>query len=100
MAGTPWAQRWELFIGGVEIANCYTEETDQQALEILLREEAERKKKCLVQHRIDEGIASAFPPGFPPVSGTALGVDRLEMVFSGERSLEGVILFPFSDIVR
>ncbi|MGA2612835.1 MAG: amino acid--tRNA ligase-related protein [Spirochaetia bacterium] len=99
-AGTPWAQRWELFIGGVEIANCYTEETDQQALETLLREEAERKKKCLVQHRIDEGIANAFPPGFPPVSGTALGVDRLEMVFSGERSLEGVILFPFSDIVR
>ncbi len=100
VAGTPWAQRWELFIDGVEIANCYTEETDQQALEALLRDEEERKKKCRVQHRADTGLARAFPPGFPPVSGAALGVERLEMIFSGERSLQGVILFPFSDIVR
>jgi elongation factor P--(R)-beta-lysine ligase len=98
--GTPWAERWELFIDGVEIANCYTEETDSQALEILIREEQERKKKCRVQHSVDVGLAAAFPPLFPPVSGTALGVDRLEMVFSGEKSLEGMINFSFSDIVR
>jgi len=95
----PWAERWELFIDGVEIANCYTEETDPEALATLLREEQERKKKCRVQHRVDTNLASAFPHGFPKVSGTALGVDRLEMVFSGEKSLQGVILFPFSDIV-
>ncbi len=98
-AGTPWAERWELFIDGAEIANCYTEETDPRALEALLREEQERKKKCRVQHAADTGLASVFPPGFPAVSGTALGVDRLEMVFSGEKSIQGVINFPFSDIV-
>jgi lysyl-tRNA synthetase class 2 len=98
--GTPWAERWELFIDGVEIANCYTEETDSRALEAFLRDEQDRKKKCRVQHLTDAGLASAFPRGFPTVSGTALGVDRLEMVFSGEKSLEGVINFPFSDIVR
>ena len=97
--GTPWAERWELYVGGVEIANCYTEETDQQALGALLREEQERKKACRVHHRIDSGLATVFPPGFPPVSGTALGVDRLEMVFFGEESLEGVIFFGFSGIV-
>lgn len=98
-AGTPWAERWELYVGGVEIANCYTEETDPRALAALLREEQERKKKCRVQHRVDTGLVTAFPAGFPPVSGTALGVDRLEMVFFGEKSLQGVIFFDFSGIV-
>jgi len=99
-SGTPWAERWELYIDGVEIANCYTEETDPQALKALIREESERKKGCRVPHRVDEGLADIFPPGFPSCSGTALGVDRLEMVFSGEVSLEGVILFPFSAIIE
>ncbi|HTP58783.1 MAG TPA: amino acid--tRNA ligase-related protein, partial [Spirochaetia bacterium] len=98
--GKPWAERWELFIDGVEIANCYTEETGKEQLESLLRDEQERKRKCRVQHEIDFGLAGAFPPDFPAVSGTALGVDRLEMVFSGEKSLKGVINFSFSDIVR
>lgn len=97
--GTPWAERWELFVDGVEIANCYTEETDPGALERLLRDEDGRKKGSLVPHRTDWDLARAFPAGFPPVSGAALGVDRLEMVFCGEPSLEGVILFPFSAIV-
>jgi lysyl-tRNA synthetase class 2 len=97
--GTPWAERWELYVDGVEIANCYTEETDPRALRALIKEESERKNACRVPHRIDEGLIDTFPPGFPPCSGTALGVDRLEMVFSGESSLQGVILFPFSAIL-
>ena len=98
--GTPWAERWELFVDGVEIANCYSEETDSLALKALIRGESERKKTCRVPHRIDEGLGEIFPPGFPSCSGAALGVDRLEMVFSGETTLEGVILFPFSAILR
>ena len=98
--GTPWAERWELFVDGVEIANCYSEETDPLALKALIREETERKRTCRVPHRIDEGLAEIFPPGFPPCSGAALGVDRLEMVFSGETTLEGVILFLFSAILH
>lgn len=98
--GTPWAERWELYVDGVEIANCYTEETDRTRLVRLLRDEEQRKKeRCLVPHRTDEGLADAFPPGFPEVSGAALGLDRLEMVFLREKSLEGVIVFPFSAIV-
>lgn len=98
--GTPWAERWELYVDGVEIANCYTEETDPDALRVLIKEESERKKGCRVPHRIDEGLADIFPPGFPRCSGAALGVDRLEMVFNGEASLQGVILFPFSAIME
>jgi lysyl-tRNA synthetase class 2 len=97
--GTPWSERWELYVGGVEIANCYTEETDARALRILIEEEEVRKRGCRVPHAIDRGLADVFPPGFPVCSGTALGVDRLEMAFHGEKSLQGVIFFPLSDIL-
>jgi len=97
--GTPWSERWELFVGGVEIANVYTEETDSAALERLTREEAGRRAHSRTAHAVDEGFSRVFPPGFPECTGAALGVDRLEMVFAGEKSLEGVILFPFSAIL-
>jgi elongation factor P--(R)-beta-lysine ligase len=99
-SGTPWAERWELFVDGVEVANCYTEETDPSALAALVREEEERRSDCRTSHAIDHGFAGLFPPGFPACSGAAMGMDRLEMAFAGEKSLEGVIFFPFSAIVN
>jgi lysyl-tRNA synthetase class 2 len=98
--GTPWAERWELYVHGVEIANCYTEQTDPGALEDLFRHEEKRMKGVRNPPEQDLALINAFPPGFPPCSGVALGMDRLEMVFHGESSLEGVILFPFSAILR
>jgi lysyl-tRNA synthetase class 2 len=97
--GTPWAERWELYVDGVEVANCYTEETDPSALRSLVRQEEGRRAGCRTAHEIDRGFAELFPVDFPSCSGAALGMDRLEMVFAGERSLEGVIFFPFSTIV-
>jgi lysyl-tRNA synthetase class 2 len=97
--GTPWSERWELYVDGVEIANCYTEETDAGVLRSFVRHEEERRRGCRTAHRTDPDFAGLFPPGFPECSGAALGVDRLEMVFAGEKSLEGVILFPFSAIM-
>jgi len=99
--GTPWAERWELYLDGVEVANCYTEETDPAAVARFLREEALRKRRTArVVPRPDEGYGRLFAGGFPACSGVALGVDRLEMAVRGERSLEGVINFPLSAIVR
>jgi lysyl-tRNA synthetase class 2 len=99
-AGTPWAERWELYLDGIEVANCYTEETDPVEVDRFLREEALRQRTARVVPRVDEGYGRLFAEGFPGCSGVALGVDRLEMVFRGERSLEGVINFPLSAIVR
>ncbi len=98
-AGTPWSERWELYVDGVELANCYTEETDADALGALIAEEETRKGSSRVTHRIDRAQAGLFPRGFPVCSGVALGVDRTEMVFRGEKTLEGVILFPLSAIL-
>jgi lysyl-tRNA synthetase class 2 len=99
--GTPWAERWELYLDGVEVANCYTEETDPREVDRFMADEALRKRRTArVVPRVDEGYGRLFTEGFPDCSGVALGVDRLEMVFRGERSLEGVINFPLSAIVR
>jgi elongation factor P--(R)-beta-lysine ligase len=97
--GTPWCERWELYVDGVEIANCYTEETDPRALRTLIEEEGARKMSSRVTHTVDTGLAEIFPPGFPACSGVALGVDRLEMVFQGEKELGGVIFFSLSSIL-
>ncbi len=99
-SGTPYAERWELYVKGVEIANCYTEETDPEKVRRFLHGEEERKRGCLVPHPTDAGFASLFDRGLPKCAGVALGVDRLEMVLRGKSSLEGVILFPFSDRLR
>lgn len=104
--GTPWAERWELYLEGVEVANCYTEETDPRAVDRFLRDEAARLRStprvgpARTAPRVDEGYGRLFADGFPECSGVALGVDRLEMVIVGEPALEGVINFPLSAIVR
>jgi lysyl-tRNA synthetase class 2 len=96
---TPYSERWELYMGGVEIANCYTEETDPREVRRFLRHEEKRKAACRVPHPTDRGFEECFTGGFPGCAGVALGVDRLEMAMRGEESLKGVILFPISAIL-
>jgi lysyl-tRNA synthetase class 2 len=95
----PFYERWELYIDGVEIANCYSEETDPVEIRSFLQKEERRKDGCVTPHPTDNGFAAIFDTGFPACAGVALGLDRLEMVLHGQKSLEGVILFPFSAIV-
>ncbi|MBN2535904.1 MAG: hypothetical protein JXB88_23700 [Spirochaetales bacterium] len=96
----PYYERWELYITGNEIANCYTEETDPVILKKLFSNESERKKKALVLHEIDREFLNIFESSFPPSSGVALGIDRFFMTITNIKSIEGVILFPFSAIIQ
>jgi elongation factor P--(R)-beta-lysine ligase len=89
--GTPWAERWELYLDGVEIANCYTEETDPAALRALAERESAKKAASAFPHPADFGIAEL---DLPPCSGTALGLDRLVMSCLGAGSIDQVIFFP------
>ncbi len=93
------AERWELYIAGLELANCYTEETDPGRLEEFIRAESAKKEGCRVPHAIDGGLPQALRAGFPPCSGVALGLDRLLMLLTDQESIEGVIFFPFSDMM-
>jgi len=89
-----WKERWELYGEGVELANCYSEETDAAEVRAYFeREGAAKARSALVPHALDADYWRFFQ-GFPECSGAALGVDRLAALASGRRSLEGMLPFP------
>ncbi|AFG38593.1 amino acid--tRNA ligase-related protein [Spirochaeta africana] len=90
--GTPWTERWELYIGGMEIANCYTEAPAVE-MEKYIAGESAAIAAAGRQGQADTGYADKIR-ALPACSGNALGIDRLLMQLTGERSIEGVILFP------
>jgi lysyl-tRNA synthetase class 2 len=99
-------ERWELYIRGVELANCYSEETGPEAVRRYFESEAAIKNKsALVPHGVDRNYWKTFLPRqnrdgqelpFPRCSGVAMGLDRLIMVLSGRSSIDGVLSFPMN----
>lgn len=90
------AARFELFVGGVELANGYDELVDADVL--LERAQTANLKRERAGRRVlplDTPLIDAMRDGLPPCAGVALGVDRLMMIRTGETSLAGVIPFPF-----
>jgi lysyl-tRNA synthetase class 2 len=92
--GTPWADRWELYLGGMEVANCFGEETaPEQIHAFFAQQEAHKRSHSRIPHPVD----AEFPgPGscLPRCSGVALGVDRLVMHLLGVTEIERVMSFP------
>ena len=84
-------ERFELFIGGMEVANAYSE----------LNDPIEQKKRFEAQidgaadaSKIDEDFVRALEYGMPPAAGLGVGIDRLTMLFTNQSSIREVILFP------
>ena len=90
-----WFERWELYVNGIELANCYTEETNKTIVDAFFKEQASLKRNSLVNHYIDKSYTEIFSNNFPDCSGTALGIDRLVMAITGANKVEDVISFTF-----
>ncbi|MDR3284498.1 MAG: LysR family transcriptional regulator [Treponema sp.] len=91
-----WKERWELYCDGMELANCYTEETDPWKVKAYFEREGELKAQTArIPHGVTEDYWKLFR-GFPDCSGVALGVDRLAALMCGAASIEGVLPFPLS----
>lgn len=90
------ADRFELFIDGVEIANGYGELLDPQQLRRRMLDENQQRLDCGKEEiAIPTLLLESMEAGLPPCSGTALGVDRLVMVLLGLSSIEECISFPW-----
>ena len=85
-------QRWELYANGIELANCYTEERDADAVAAFFKEECRKKSRARVPHPADADFPAQCA-AMPPCSGVAMGVDRLLMFLAGKKSIEGVLPF-------
>ena len=88
-------ERFELFIGGMEIANGFNELNDPD--DQLARFQAQRDLGVSGReetHPVDMDYILALEYGLPPCAGAGLGVDRLCMIFLNETNIREVILFP------
>ncbi len=91
----PVAERFEAFLGGVELVNGFHELAD--AAEQRRRFEADRtyrRTQGLMDVPLDVRLLQALEQGLPDCAGVALGFDRLVMVAAGARSIEEVVAFP------
>ena len=93
------AERVELYIAGIELANGFGELTDPKAQQERFEKNLlERKKKQQPPVPLDDAFLASLQEGLPPSAGMALGIDRLVMLFSGASHIREVLCFAYDEL--
>ena len=96
-----WVERFELYIGGHELCNAFSELLDEKEQRKRLEEDREtRKKMGKTVFDIDEEFLESLKSVGAPYGGNALGADRLLMLLMDKKEIEDVILFPMTHLLN
>lgn len=88
------AERFELFINGMELANAYTELNDPDLQEELFKNQLDGMAEEDSMAKMDHDFVRALRNGMPPAGGLGVGIDRLVMLLTDSTSIRDIILFP------
>lgn len=88
------AERFELFVHGMELANAYTELNDPDLQERLFSSQLEGQREEDSMAKMDHDFIRALRYGMPPAGGMGIGIDRLIMLLTNAQTIRDVILFP------
>jgi lysyl-tRNA synthetase class 2 len=89
-----YAERFELFIGKMELANAYTELNDPDVQEANFRSQLRGLSDEETMAKMDDDFVNALKYGMPPAGGLGVGIDRLIMLLTNATSIRDVVLFP------
>jgi lysyl-tRNA synthetase, class II len=88
------AERFELYVHGIELANAYTELNDPRLQEELFARQLAGLPEEESMAKKDDDFVRALKHGMPPAGGLGIGIDRLCMILLNQSSIRDVILFP------
>ena len=88
------AERFELFVRGMELANAYTELNDPRLQEELFRTQLAGMSEEDSMAKMDNDFVTALKVGMPPAGGLGIGIDRMVMLLTNSRRISDVIFFP------
>jgi len=88
-------ERWEAFIGGMEVANAFSELIDPDVQRLRFQAQGRLDVAGVPETMpFDEPFVQALEQGMPPTGGVGVGIDRLVMILTGRDSIREVVLFP------